>query len=199
MCAPAPWMRSFRWFGQVVDRAARPRAVCCESKNVQSDVAKRCHPRFRRARREMCWGSAIQALRRCISMSRILDIPTSSSCARCRRCGALPVAQYPSNGRLARPRIRPNLWNAARSQAVRGGKSSAGESAQTVRQRAGHKLSSPQWPTGLPATRPNIYCDGRTSIGICTHGRICDQGVAGYTSWGRSCSSLTMTRMCAWS
>jgi hypothetical protein len=118
MCAPAPWMRSFRWFGQVVDRAARPRAVCCESKNVRSDVAKRCHPRFRRARREMCWGSAIQALRCCISMSRILDIPTSSSCARCRRCGALPVAQYPSNGRLARPRIRPNLWNAARSQAV---------------------------------------------------------------------------------
>jgi hypothetical protein len=47
-------------------------------------------------------GSAIQVLRRCISMSRILDIPTASGCVRCRRCGAVPVAQHPSDGRLAR-------------------------------------------------------------------------------------------------
>ena len=92
-CVSKAWLRS---------SGAVPMAVCSESKNAWLDVAKRCRPRFRHAPCEMRWGSAIQVLRRCISMSRILDTPTASRRVRCRRCGALPVAQHPSDGRLAR-------------------------------------------------------------------------------------------------
>ena len=59
----------------------------------------------------------------------------------------------------------PRLQCQYASPSFVGKESSARESAQTVRQRAGHKLNSTQWPVGLPATRPNnIYGEG-ASIG----------------------------------
>ena len=95
-CRPA----GFRIRG-LTDPVTRPRAVCFESKNARLDAAKRCRPRFR-ALREMRLGSLIQVSRRCISMSRTLGTPTASIGARCQRCAALPVAQRPLDGKLAR-------------------------------------------------------------------------------------------------